>query len=97
MRYIFFLVPILLLILLSCSNNNEKENTYAPIDNWPKIPSNLVLGNPTGLALKSNQNLVVFHRASRSWQGQSKITTPRKENDLIEVLSQYIYHDRSPP
>jgi peptidylamidoglycolate lyase len=58
----------LLLILLSCSNNIEKESPYKLIANWPKIPDNYVLGNPTGLAIKSNQNLVVFHRASRSWQ-----------------------------
>ncbi len=37
----------LLLILLSCSNNNDKENKYLPVENWPKIPSNYKLGNPT--------------------------------------------------
>ena len=74
----------LLLILLSCSNNNEKESPYKLIANWPKIPDNYELGNPTGLALKSNQNLVVFHRASRSWQTpmpKDKI----KENTIIEI------------
>jgi len=74
----------LLLILLSCSNNYEKENNYSAVENWPKIPSDLELGNPTGLALKSNQNLVVFHRGSRSWQTpmpKDKI----KENTIIEI------------
>ena len=74
----------LLFILLGCSNNNEKENKYLPVENWPKIPSNYELGNPTGLALKSNQNLIVFHRGSRSWQTpmpKDKI----KENTIIEI------------
>jgi len=74
----------LLLIFLSCSNNKEKESTYIPVENWPKIPSNYELGNPTGLALKSNQNLIVFHRGSRSWQTpmpKDKI----KENTIIEI------------
>ena len=39
----------LLFILLSCSNNNEKENTYLPVENWPKIPINYELGNPKHL------------------------------------------------
>ena len=74
----------LLFILLGCSSNNEKENKYLPVENWPKIPSNYELGNPTGLALKSNQNLIVFHRGSRSWQTpmpKNKI----KENTIIEI------------
>ncbi len=74
----------LLLVLLSCSNNKEKESTYIPVENWPNITNNLVIGNPTGLALKSNQNLVVFHRGSRSWQTpmpKDKI----KENTIIEI------------
>ncbi len=74
----------LLLILLSCSNNIEKENAHKLIENWPKIPDHYVIGNPTGLALKSNQNLVVFHRGSRSWQTpmpKDKI----KENTIIEI------------
>ena len=69
---------------MGCSNNNKKENKYLPVENWPKIPSNYELGNPTGLALKSNQNLVVFHRGSRSWQTpmpKDKI----KENTIIEI------------
>ena len=79
-----FLNYFLLFILLGCSNNNKKENKYLPVENWPKIPSNYELGNPTGLALKSNQNLVVFHRGSRSWQTpmpKDKI----KENTIIEI------------
>ena len=79
-----FLNYFLLSVLLSCSNNKEKESTYIPVENWPKIPSNYELGNPTGLALKSNQNLIVFHRGSRSWQTpmpKDKI----KENTKIEI------------
>ena len=74
----------LFIVLLSCSNNKEKESTYIPVENWPKIPNNYELGNPTGLALKSNQNLIVFHRGSRSWQTpmpKDKI----KENTIIEI------------
>jgi peptidylamidoglycolate lyase len=44
-----------------------KTSRYELVANWPKLPDDLVLGNPTGIAIDTNQNVVVFHRASREW------------------------------
>jgi len=40
---------------------------YELVNNWPQLPENFVLGNPTGIAIDTNQNIVVFHRAYRKW------------------------------
>ena len=55
-------------IVFSCSKSTKYTDEYELIENWLKIPEDYVFGNPTGVALKSNENLVVFHRGSRSWQ-----------------------------
>lgn len=40
---------------------------YEAVENWPRLPKDLELGNPTGLGLDTNQNVVIFHRANRKW------------------------------
>jgi peptidylamidoglycolate lyase len=40
---------------------------YELVNNWPDLPTNLHLGNPTGIDLDTNQNIVVFRRADREW------------------------------
>jgi len=40
---------------------------YELVKNWPQLPAGVILGNPTGMCLDTNQNLVVFHRAERNW------------------------------
>lgn len=44
-----------------------KAGTYSQVENWPQLPTNYVLGNPTGLDMDRDQNLVVFTRAYRTW------------------------------
>ncbi len=40
---------------------------YELVKNWPQLSENFILGNPTGIAIDTNQNIVVFHRAYRNW------------------------------
>lgn len=40
---------------------------YELVKNWPNLPKDLKLGNPAGIGLDTNQNIVVFHRADREW------------------------------
>ena len=40
---------------------------YELVKNWLDLPKNLILGNPTGISIDKNQNIVVFHRADRNW------------------------------
>ncbi len=64
------------LLFFGCGNSEKKEikkesknpDSYVLVKDWPKLPEDLVLGNPTGLGIDSNNNILVFHRASRVWQ-----------------------------
>ena len=40
---------------------------YELVKNWPHLPKDLKLGNPTGISTDTSQNIVVFHRADRKW------------------------------
>ena len=67
-----------------CNESSKSISEYELIENWAKIPDDYTLGNPTGVALTSNQNLVVFHRGSRSWQ----VPMPKEkiiEDTFIEI------------
>ena len=71
-------------IVFSCSKSTKYTDEYELIENWLKIPDDYVFGNPTGVALKSNENLVVFHRGSRSRQ----VPMPKEkiiEDTFIEI------------
>jgi peptidylamidoglycolate lyase len=41
---------------------------YELVKNWLDLPIDLKLGNPTGIGIDKNQNIVVFHRADREWE-----------------------------
>ena len=79
------LIIFLFVSLFFCCNESSKNiSEYELIENWAKIPDDYIFGNPTGVALKSNQNLVVFHRGSRSWQ----VPMPKEkiiEDTFIEI------------
>ena len=71
-------------LFFSCNESTKSISEYELIENWAKIPDDYTLGNPTGVALTSNQNLVVFHRGSRSWQ----VPMPKEkiiEDTFIEI------------
>ena len=79
------LIILLFVSLFFCCNESPKSIIeYELIENWAKIPDDYILGNPTGVALTSNQNLVVFHRGSRSWQ----VPMPKEkinEDTFVEI------------
>ena len=45
----------------------DTSTQYEFVNNWPDLPRDLQLGNPTGIDIDTSQNLVVFHRANREW------------------------------
>lgn len=45
----------------------DKAVRYELEKNWLRLPGTAKSGNPTGIAIDQNQNLVVFHRAGREW------------------------------
>jgi peptidylamidoglycolate lyase len=40
---------------------------YELVKDWPQLPKEIILGNPTGIDTDTNDNIVVFHRAGREW------------------------------
>lgn len=63
-----------LCILMSGCNTPAKKDKqeatmpgYELVNNWPQLPANCVLGNPTGIGIDSEQHIFVFHRAYRKW------------------------------
>jgi peptidylamidoglycolate lyase len=62
------------MLLSSCKNFKQEKLSAVPVDysyqrvkDWPQLPKALVLGNPTGIGIDTNQNIFVFHRAGRTW------------------------------
>jgi peptidylamidoglycolate lyase len=66
---------LIALLLIGCKNVKTKEMEKEPVDqgsyelvkDWPKLPEGFILGSPTGLGVDSDNNILVFHRASRAW------------------------------
>ena len=44
-----------------------KGTAYQLTNDWPRLPHDFQLGNPTGLGVDANQHVFVFHRADRTW------------------------------
>ncbi len=57
----FFLQPI------NKGKGLDTTTKYELAKNWLYLPSDFKLGNPTGIGIDTNQNIVVFHRADREW------------------------------
>jgi peptidylamidoglycolate lyase len=86
---------LVLLLLIGCATSTKKGTTsnlaqsdsYELVKDWPNLPEDFILGNPTGLGLDSNNNIVVFHRANRVWQ-EPMPKTKIRENTIITLDQQ---------
>lgn len=55
---------ICLLTIIGCGQKNyQNSDWYGLVENWPLLQSEEILGQPSGLGLDSQGNLIVFHRA----------------------------------
>ncbi|MEJ7738844.1 MAG: peptidyl-alpha-hydroxyglycine alpha-amidating lyase family protein [Chitinophagaceae bacterium] len=45
----------------------DPATKYELLKNWLQLPTGFKLGNPTGIGIDTNQNIIVFHRAEREW------------------------------
>jgi len=74
-RNLFYVILILVIVLLGCYFLQDKKIgmgydttiKYELVKDWLKLPGNVILGNPTGIGIDTNENIVVFHRADRKW------------------------------
>ncbi|KXK13758.1 MAG: PA14 domain-containing protein [Chloroflexi bacterium OLB14] len=44
--------------------------TYQLVSNWPQFPEGVSIGQVSGVAVASNGDVFVFHRAERIWEGE---------------------------
>jgi peptidylamidoglycolate lyase len=73
-RIIYFLL-LLAILLITCyylqpkkmGTGNDNFTRYELVKDWPVLPAGYMLGNPTGIGIDSNQDIIVFHRAGRKW------------------------------
>jgi peptidylamidoglycolate lyase len=45
----------------------DTRTVYQLDKSWPRLPTSIQLGNPTGIDLDTSQHVVVLHRADRKW------------------------------
>jgi len=68
-RFTFY-VLIICVTIYSCqikSDNNVNKLEYELVKDWPQLSLGYTLGQPTGIGINKNENILVFHRASRRW------------------------------
>jgi len=75
---------------LSCQHTSKMDKTtpqlYEQVMDWPRLPEGFVLGNPTGLSIDTSGNLLVFHRAYRTWPTIGPLPdTPITANTILIV------------
>ncbi len=68
------------------SQTTDDDVGYELQSNWPKLPADFILGNPTGIGIDSNQHLHVFHRAGRTWPYLSSMPDSTISSNTILVL-----------
>jgi peptidylamidoglycolate lyase len=74
-KKLFYLIPggaglllfFYLLLPIKKVKVPNRAAKYELLKDWLDLPKDLKLGNPTGISIDTNQNIVVFHRADREW------------------------------
>ncbi|MES2893224.1 MAG: peptidyl-alpha-hydroxyglycine alpha-amidating lyase family protein [Bacteroidota bacterium] len=89
--YILFVVGGILLVAyflqpLKKGSGLDATTRYEIVGDWLHLPAGLLLGNPTGIAIDTNQHIVVFHRADRRWPLVGSMPgTPIKHHTILVI------------
>jgi len=94
MKKLLYLSIILIIVLIGFlyfpsmkkGTGADKFTQYEWDKNWPQLPNGIVLGNPTGIALDSHENLFVFCRADRAWPLTGPLPKERIAANTILVI-----------
>ncbi len=84
-----------LLTAIGCGQKNDQNSDrYSLAENWPRLQSKEILGQPSGLGIDSKGNLVIFHRAGADPDAaaQSKIpenTIAKLDADTGKILESW--------
>jgi peptidylamidoglycolate lyase len=65
----------------------DTKTKYELVKNWPDLPKDLKLGNPTGIGIDTNQNIIIFHRADREWEFLSSMPDEPIKGKTILVIN----------
>lgn len=86
------MVLLLPCFLAACKNNAQKhsltnsDHQYTLLKNWPALPADMLLGNPAGIGIDTNQHLFVFRRANREWPLTGSMPdTPIAAKTILEL------------
>ena len=74
---------------MAISKNIQTENelnNYELVKEWPRLPDNYKLGNPTGMGIDSHQNIFIFHRAERKFRSISSMPDTCISSKIILML-----------
>ncbi len=77
----------LLMVVSYGQNNNRNSDRYLLAENWPQLQSEDALGQPSGLGMDSQGNLIVFHRAGADPDAASHLTIPKNTIAKLEANS----------
>jgi len=73
-KILYFIIVLAGLIIVSYflqpikkGKGLDPTTKYELVSNWLDLPKDFKLGNPTGIGIDTNQNIIVFHRADREW------------------------------
>jgi peptidylamidoglycolate lyase len=74
-KKIFYIILVLIGLLIALyflqpikkGKGLDTTTKYLLVTNWLHLPANFRLGNPTGICIDTNQNIIVFCRADREW------------------------------
>ena len=76
----YFLQPI------KKGNGFDEITKYELVKNWINLPKDFKLGNPTGIGIDTNQNIVVFHRADREWSLLGSMPNSPIKSKTISII-----------
>lgn len=89
----YFLLILAGLLIVSYYLQPIKKGTgidttikYELVKNWPDLPKDLLLGNPTGISIDTNQNIVVFCRGDRKWPLIGKMPNKLIQDKTILII-----------
>jgi peptidylamidoglycolate lyase len=93
-RKLFCAIAILVIFLLCIYVFQDKKiekgydvtTKYELVKDWLKLPDSITLGSPTGIAIDTNQNIVVFQRASRKWSLLGSMPDKPIQNKTILII-----------
>src|SRR5680860_1816780 len=83
------ILPIYCLMALNLfygQENTQKsgnKDNYRLVEDWPRSPSDSVMGQPSGLGVDTHGDLIVFHRAGAASGSDASILIPR--NTIVKL------------